>query len=84
MRYNPKQANPQDLPALKRYVEEELRQIALAFKHLDSETMTLVELHTAPTKPQEGICAYADGTDWNPGSGSGLYQYRAGAWVKVG
>ena len=84
MRYNPKQANPQDWEALKRYIEEELRQIALTFKHLDSETMTLAELHVAPIKPQEGICAYADGTDWNPGAGTGLYQYRNGSWVKVG
>ena len=84
MRYTPKQVNPQSLYDLKRYVEDELRRVALAFKHLNTESCTLVELHAEPLKPEEGILAYADGTDWNPGSGSGLYQYRSSSWVKVG
>lgn len=41
-------------------------------------------LFVAPTKPQEGEVASADGTQWNPGSGAGLYQYRAGAWHYLG
>ena len=36
--------------------------------------------HVAPTKPREGMLVYADGTDWNPGSGAGYYVYYAGAW----
>lgn len=40
-------------------------------------------LHVEPTKPREGMQVYADGTDWNPGSGAGLYVYKSGAWVKV-
>ena len=84
MRYTPKQASPDDLYSLKRYVEEELRKVSTALQNLDSETLTLVKLHKAPTKPQEGLMAYADGSDWNPGSGAGLYQYRTTTWVKVG
>ena len=36
--------------------------------------------HVAPVKPREGLLVYADGTDWNPGSGAGYYVYYAGAW----
>lgn len=32
-----------------------------------------------------GTLAYANGTDWDPGSGEGLYLYNSGGtWTKVG
>lgn len=37
----------------------------------------------APDKPREGMIRLADGTNWNPGSGIGLYQYLGGVWVKL-
>lgn len=37
----------------------------------------------APTRPREGMIRFADGTDWDPGSGRGLYQYVSTAWVKL-
>ena len=37
----------------------------------------------APAKPREGMLAVADGTDWNPGSGKGLYEYRNSSWAKL-
>lgn len=36
---------------------------------------------------RDGLLAFADGTNWNPGGGGeGLYRYESGAatWVKVG
>lgn len=42
------------------------------------------ETHAAPSKPKHGMLVFADGTDWNPGSGAGLYQYRAGVWNFLG
>lgn len=38
----------------------------------------------APAKPREGMIRFADGTLFNPGSGSGFYGYRAGAWRFLG
>ena len=34
----------------------------------------------------DGLVAYANGTDWDPGSGKGLYRYNTttSAWVLVG
>lgn len=40
-------------------------------------------LYAAP-KPREGLIAAADGTNWNPGAGKGLYIYYGGAWNKLG
>ncbi len=37
---------------------------------------------TAPSGT-EGLVAFADGVNWNPGSGAGLYEYRGGAWNKL-
>lgn len=41
------------------------------------------ELHEEPVKPFVGLTAYADGTDWNPGSGEGLYVYKSGGWTFI-
>lgn len=37
----------------------------------------------APSNPTEGLLAYADGVNWDPGgiaSGAGIYFYTSGAW----
>ena len=43
-------------------------------------------LHAAPDKPQTGRIVFADGTDWNPGSGRGTYVYDEDAvgWSFLG
>lgn len=41
--------------------------------------------NTPPPQPRTGLFAYADGTNWNPGSGEGLYEYQSdGTWHFVG
>ena len=34
-------------------------------------------------KPRDGDIRYADGTNWNPGSGVGIYAYIGTAWTKL-
>lgn len=36
-----------------------------------------------PNKPREGLLVYADGTEWNPGSGKGVYVHNGTTWVKL-
>lgn len=84
MRYTPQQTNPATLAAAIRYVRDEFRRIANALRSNNAETLTLTALHVEPDKPDEGMLVYADGSDWNPGNGTGLYQYRSGAWTFIG
>ena len=70
------------LTQLSAYVNDEFQSVAQAA----SDTVDFIQfnvLHVAPAKPREGMCAFADGTDWAPGVGAGLYQYVGGAWTKL-
>ena len=61
----------------------ELRAIATEFDGFDRGKVWQ-PTYVAPTKPRTGQMAYADGTQWNPGYGEGLYEYRSdGAWHKL-
>ena len=40
-------------------------------------------LDTEPTSKPDGTIVYADGGDFNPGSGEGFYGRENGAWVKL-
>lgn len=41
-------------------------------------------LHVEPIKQYDGLTVGADGTNWNPGAGQGVYTYYAAAWHKLG
>lgn len=79
--YSP--GNPPDNAAeMQRFLREELKRIsyaiqALALGHVDKTTV-------APAKPCEGDIRLADGTNWNPGSGQGMYAYYGTAWHFLG
>ena len=49
----------------------------LADGHLD-------QVNVAPAKVRDGDIRLADGTDWNPGSGQGVYCYYNSTWNKLG
>lgn len=40
-------------------------------------------LHVEPDRVQEGLTAVADGTNWNPGFGKGMYVYYNAAWNRL-
>lgn len=84
---------PQDPKDLSRYLNDELRRIALTIQALGQGAYTVT--YREPTKPREGDTALAagsvEGSHWSP-DGSGdrkLYQYRQTspgtyAWVLIG
>lgn len=73
---------PNDEQALRGYVYMELLKIA-AFLEALNFGGTLPETNEAPTKLREGMIRFADGTNWNPGSGQGIYAYYGGSWNKL-
>ena len=64
------------------YIQRELGRIESAFSLVLPRELDW--LHVAPTKVREGLTVGADGTDWNPGAGQGVYTYYAGAWNRLG
>ena len=78
MSYSPRQATPQTIEELRRYMHNELQNISEAFEFLDADFIRFRVHHVEPSKPREGQAYYADGTDWDPGGGAGLYEYTGG------
>lgn len=73
---------PQDAEMLSEYLRRQLELIAANFKMVSG--IQLEELHVEPAKPRTGVIILADGTNWDPGSGQGVYAYYASAWHKLG
>lgn len=64
---------------LAQYLNSELQAFYQALS--ETEALDLRVTHKAPHKPRNGLLVFADGTDWDPGAGRGLYYYD-GSWVK--
>lgn len=69
--------------ALARWVREHFERLQT---HLQApqDALALRVLHAEPVRYSEGVLVLADGSDWDPGSGAGLYIRRGGAWVHLG
>lgn len=65
-------------------VNAELRRIAALLGELPLQLAAFSTWNAAPGRPYDGMVAFADGTNWNPGAGQGLYIYYATAWNKLG
>src|SRR5262245_52219882 len=75
--YSP-DAIPVDAPeGLKAWLADQLHRIANEL----NKPPSLTALDTEPARYYDGLTVVADGTNWNPGSGAGLYTRSAGAWV---
>ena len=83
MKYTPKPLSSAytSLAEFVRYVYDELQEVSRIL-NLQHEFI-LDETHVAPAKPREGMIRFADGTNWNPGAGKGIYGYYGGSWTKL-
>lgn len=83
--YQP-QFQPRDAASVNAWSAQELQNIA---KEMASpkEFLLLQVSHKAPkttTDPKIAMLAIADGTNWNPGAGAGLYRFQNNSWTFVG
>ena len=80
-RYNPNPVpdNTEDLP---KYIFDELLRLQGS---LEENPISYIEVkNAAPDRIKQGDIVYADGSNWNPGSGEGIYfRNAAGSWVKL-
>lgn len=67
----------------KKYAFDELEDLSRALNEAQ-EFAFVQELHAEPIRLRAGMIVLADGTDWDPGSGAGVYAYYGAAWHKLG
>ena len=72
-----------DVVRVARWMDEQLRYLETALNE-PIDSLRLKTLHAEPSRPRDGVIVFADGTDWDPGSGEGYYGYYGSAWVKLG
>jgi hypothetical protein len=75
--------NTTDVQGIAKWAFEEFQRLEQAL-NFGREFFMLKELHAPPVRLKLGMIALADGTDWNPGSGAGVYAYYGAAWHKLG
>ncbi len=63
---------------------EELKAVSDALLELEPDIIHMKQWNVEPDKRADGDMVYADGTNWNPGSGEGYYGYYAAAWHFLG
>lgn len=67
---------------LEKWATQEFQEIQKSLSVQDF--LVLKEYHEPPAKYKNGLVVLADGTDWDPGSGAGVYCYYGNAWNKLG
>jgi len=72
---------PEEVEDLGGYVVSELKRLGSIL--LNQSIFRLEPVHAEPARPRKGDIRYADGTDWNPGAGEGIYWYNGTAWAKL-
>ena len=65
------------------FFAEELRRISGQLQVMELPYILLVPQNVEPLKLYDGVVAHADGSDWNPGHGAGLYEYHDSEWVPL-
>ena len=66
------------------WVLDELRHLADAVSQLETNAVVFQVWNAEPDKLYDGLVVYADGSNFNPGSGEGFYGYYAAAWHLLG
>lgn len=84
MYYTPRHIPPgASLDELKTWLATELANLQTA-GHAAVDGLQLKPLYAAPARVRDGLTVLADGTQWNPGAGPGVYTWYAGSWKKLG
>ena len=80
MKYEAPSTAPESFKEYQLWLVDELRHLADAMVQLETDAVLLKEWNVEPDKLYNGLVAYADGTNWDPGDGRGLYLYNGNDW----
>lgn len=74
---------PTDVGGALPYLNELILQLQNAVDEVNRSFFTIT--YSEPDKPRNLMIRFADGTEWDPGMGAGLYQYREDTdeWVPM-
>lgn len=75
---------PIGVEELRSFLAQELRNIADGMGQPTLSYALLETHHAPPARLMEGMVVLADGTNWDPGSGAGVYCRYGGAWSRLG
>jgi hypothetical protein len=75
---------PSDGQALRAWLLGELKKISLESLEPSVLSIRFKQRPQAPERVYDGLTVMADGANWNPGGGQGVYTYYAGAWNRLG
>lgn len=79
------EAVPQEFdPEVRAWLIGLQKRIYDAISVLEPEQLILDKLSVSPDKPSDGEVIYADGTNYDPGSGVGIYYFDGTSYVKLG
>lgn len=74
---------PYDFSNFRTWAAQQLRRVADVLRTPTVQGVHFDTLHVEPARRSDGDIVLADGTDWNPGAGAGLYIRLSGTWVKL-
>jgi hypothetical protein len=75
---------PSDSPrGLRAWLAHQLREVASVLARPTVVGVRFALLAAEPARYENGDVVGADGTNWNPGGGAGIYARISGAWVKL-
>ncbi len=83
MKYVAPGTAPADPREFQAWALDQFKDLTYRLSELETDTVLLKEWNAEPDKLYNGLVAYADGTNWNPGSGRGVYAFESGTWVKL-
>jgi len=82
--YIPGELPTDSIESLQRAIREELSKISESFRVGEFESINLQELNVALDKNRNGDVIHADGTNYDPGSGKGIYYFNGTIFTKLG
>ena len=76
---------PEELsPEMRDWLIDLQQQIFDNLRILQPDQLILEKLSVSPDKPSDGEIVYGDGTNFDPGSGAGIYYYNGSSYTKLG
>lgn len=81
MKYTPKPVPATMQRDAASYLGQELNRLRDVLNEF--EVLQFAELNAEPARLADGMLAYADGSNWNPGQGAGLYFRDGAAWESL-